>query len=150
MLGFKKNNYLKRKDFINLVDSDKIWSKSMTLREIKDLLEKLESEILKYNFDEDNDFLMDGRREGLKYVIEERLSKEGKKNSDDILESLFNFWEFVNNEYYVITPSMLQKNNMTKDQAEDMCKKYTKKGIICKEEKNVILQMIQTIKESIN
>ena len=33
---FKKKNYLKRTDFINSVDSNKIWSKSMTLDEIKE------------------------------------------------------------------------------------------------------------------
>ena len=38
---FKKKNYLKRTDFINSVDSNKIWSKSMTLDEIKELLEHL-------------------------------------------------------------------------------------------------------------
>jgi hypothetical protein len=48
MFGFKKKNYLKSTDFINLVDSNKIWSKSMTISEIKILLEHLEVELLRY------------------------------------------------------------------------------------------------------
>ena len=39
MFVFKKKNYLKRTDFISSVDSNKIWSKSMTIPEIKMLLE---------------------------------------------------------------------------------------------------------------
>ena len=38
MFGFKKKNYLKRTDFINSVDSNEIWSKTMTPSEIKELL----------------------------------------------------------------------------------------------------------------
>lgn len=54
---FNKNKkYLKRLDFINLADSEKIWSKSMTLIEIKELLESLENEIQKYSFDNDKNF----------------------------------------------------------------------------------------------
>ena len=58
MFGFKKKNYLKRTDFINSVDSNKIWSKTMTPSEIKELLGKLETEISKYEFDTDKNFIM--------------------------------------------------------------------------------------------
>lgn len=60
---FNKNKkYLKRLDFINLADSEKIWSKSMTLIEIKELLESLENEIQKYSFDSDKNFIMNSRK----------------------------------------------------------------------------------------
>lgn len=39
MFRFKKKNYLKRTDFINLVDSNKIWLKLITIYEKKELLE---------------------------------------------------------------------------------------------------------------
>lgn len=71
----KKRNYLKRSDFINSVDSNKIWSKSMSLDEIKYLLEYLENEISKYEFDIDKNFIMNSRRKGLKEMIEARLQK---------------------------------------------------------------------------
>ena len=75
MFGFKKKNYLKRSDFISSVDSNKIWSKSMTIPEIYELLEKLETKISKYEFDTDKNFIMNNRRKGLKRMIEERLQK---------------------------------------------------------------------------
>ena len=150
MFGFKKKNYLKRTDFINLVDSDKIWRKTMSLPEIKDLLEFFEKEISKYDFEEDKNFVMDSRREGLKNMIDERLTKYKTDKDDDVLESLFNFWEFVNNEYPAITVELLQRLKKSVVELDNMCKKYTENGIICKQEKDAILEMIQTIKKHIN
>ena len=62
MFGFKRKNYLKRTDFINSVDSNKICSKIMTSSEIKELLVKLETEISKYEFDADKNFKKNDRR----------------------------------------------------------------------------------------
>ena len=48
----KKKNYLKRNTFMNSVDSNKIWSKSMKAPEIKILLEsiKIIMEVMAYLF----------------------------------------------------------------------------------------------------
>ena len=150
MFNFKTKNYLKRTDFINSVDSNKIWLKSMAIPEIKRLLEKLEIEISKHEYEIDKNFLMDGRRNYLRSNIEERLSRNDKFIKENILESLFNFWEFVNNEYYTITLEAVQRLNLTREEMENMCTEYTKSGIICEQEKDVILEMIQTIKKYIN
>ena len=143
------NNYLKRENFIKLVDSEKIWSKTMTLSEVKELLDFLEMEISKYNYESDRNFLMDGRRNGLKTFIEERVLDSKENINENVLESLFNFWEFVNNEYYVISGETIHKLNMSPEELDNMCSEYTKKGIICLEEKNVILDMIQMIKKQL-
>ena len=143
------NNYLKRENFIKLVDSEKIWSKTMTLSEVKELLDFLEMEISKYNYESDRNFLMDGRRNGLKTFIEERVLDSKENINENVLESLFNFWEFVNNEYYVISGETIDKLNMSPEELDNMCSEYTKKGIICLEEKNVILDMIQMIKKQL-
>ena len=143
------NNYLKRENFIKLVDSKKIWSKTMTLSEVKELLDFLEMEISKYNYESDRNFLMDGRRNGLKTFIEERVLDSKENINENVLESLFNFWEFVNNEYYVISGETIHKLNMSPEELDNMCSEYTKKGIICLEEKNVILDMIQMIKKQL-
>ncbi len=150
MFGIKKKNYLKRTDFINLVDSKKIWHKTMSLLEIKDLLEFFEKEISKYDFKEDKNFVMDSRREALKRMIDERFTKYNTDKDDDVLESLFNFWEFVNNEYPAITVELLQRTKLNVRELDKMCTEYTKSGIICKQEKDAILEMIQTIKKHIN
>ena len=93
---------------------------------------------------------MDGRRNSLKTSIEARVSNNDENINEKVLESVFNFWEFVNNEYYTITLDSLEKLHLNRDEAERMCNEYAKSGIICLEEKNVILEMIQMIKKIIN
>ena len=149
-LRSNEGNYLKRETFINSIDSNKIWSKSMSMTEVKDLLDFLENELLKYNFTSDKNFIMDGRRNSLKTSIEARVSNNDENINEKVLESVFNFWEFVNNEYYTITLDSLEKLHLNRDEAERMCNEYAKSGIICLEEKNVILEMIQMIKKIIN
>ena len=149
MFGFKKNNYLKRTDFINSVDSKKIWSKTMTPSEIKELLEKLETEISKYEFDTDKNFIMNTRRKALKRVIEERLQKSDGNTNEIVADSLFNFWECVGDEYPGNIISDIQELGISIKEFDAMDKAYREKGIICSQEKDVILDMIKTIKEHI-
>ncbi len=153
MFGFKKKNYLKRIDFINTVDSNKIWSKTMTISEIKELLEKLEIEISKHEFETDKNYIMNARRKSLKGTIEERL----QKNEDNINEiasgSLFSFWKFVYNEYPGGAGGIMndcRELGISIKKFYSMDKAYREKGIICAQEKENILEMINTIKIYIN
>lgn len=150
MFGFKKKNYLKRTDFINSVDSNKIWSKSMTIPEIKLLLEYLENELSKYEFDTDKNFIMNNRRNGLKRAIEERLQKNNGDINEIISESLFNFWEFVGDEYPGNIISVVQEMGISIKEFDAMDKAYRDKGIICIQERDAILEMIKTIKNHID
>lgn len=150
MFGFKKKNYLKRTDFINSVDSNKIWSKSMTMPEIKLLLEYLENELSKYEFDADKNFIMNNRRKGLKREIEERLQKNNGNINEIISESLFNFWEFVGDEYPGNILSDVQELGISIKEFDAMDKAYRDKGIICIQERDAILEMIKTIKNHID
>lgn len=150
MFGFKKKNYLKRTDFINFADSNKIWSKSMTISEIKILLEHLEVELLRYKFDEDNNFIMNNRRKGLKRKIEERLQKDEGDVNERILESLFNFWEFVGDEYPGNIRLTAQELGISIQEFDAIDKSYREKGIISLQEKDAILEMIQELKEYIS
>lgn len=150
MFRFKKKNYLKRTDFINSVDSNKIWSKSMTMPEIKSLLEYLENELSKYEFDADKNFIMNNRRKGLKREIEERLQKNNGNINEIISESLFNFWEFVGDEYPGNILLDVQELGISIDEFDAMDKAYRDKGIICIQERDTILEMIKTIKNHID
>lgn len=150
MFGFKKKNYLKRTDLINSVDSNKIWSKSMTMPEIKSLLEYLENELSKYEFDADKNFIMNNRRKGLKREIEERLQKNNGNINEIISESLFNFWEFVGDEYPGNILSDVQELGISIKEFDAMDKAYRDKGIICIQERDAILEMIKTIKNHID
>ena len=147
---FKKKNYLKRTDFINSVDSNKIWSKSMTLDEIKELLEHLKNEISKYEFDIDENFIMNSRRKILKSNIEERLLKNEGNANDIVLESVFNFWEIVGDEYFGDFISISRDLGLTVQELTRMDDEYRKKGIIWVQERDVILEIIQVIKNYIN
>lgn len=150
MFGFKKKNYLKRTNFINLVDSNKIWSKSMTNPEIIILLEHLENELSKYDFDIDNNYIMNSRRKGLKRMIEDRLQRNNGNSNELVSESLFNFWEFVGDEYPGNVISVIHELGISINEFNAMDKAYRDKGIICIQEKDTILEMIKILKEYIS
>ncbi|MGM9877899.1 MAG: hypothetical protein ACI33S_04535 [Bacilli bacterium] len=150
MFGFKKKNYLKRIDFINSVDSNKIWLKNMSIYEIKELLKKLEFEISKHEFDTDKNFIMNNRRKNLKRIIEERIQKNEGNVNELVSESLFNLWEFVGDEYPGNIISDLQELGISIKEFDDMDNEYREKGIICIQEKDVILEMIKTIENYID
>ena len=120
-LSSSESNYLKREDFINSVDKKKIWDKSLNLYQVKELLDFLEKEMSKYNYISDKNFLMDGRRNGLKTSIEERTLNGDENINENVLESLFNLWEFVNNEYYVASLEAQQRLHLKREEMENMC-----------------------------
>ena len=70
----------------------------MSIQEIKSLLQFLENEILNYIFEIDENFIMNSRRKVLKDNSIDRLNKS-EVVLGDVLESLFNFWEFTQDEY---------------------------------------------------
>lgn len=150
MFGFKRKKYLKRTDFINSVDSNKIWSKSMTLSEIKLLLEHLENELSKYYYDKDKNFIMNNRRKGLKRMIEERLQKKDGNINELVAESVFNFWEFVGDEYPGNIISDVKELGISIKEFDAMDKAYREKGVICEQEKDTILEMIQFIRKNMD
>lgn len=148
MFFYKK--HLKRTDFINLAESEKIWSKSMTLMEIKELLDTLKNEIQKYSFDNDKNFVMNSRRRCLSEMIEKRLSKNNQNPLLIISESLFNFWEFVADEYFGDFISISKELGISIQDLTTMDNEYRKKGIICVQEKDVIIDIITKLKKYIN
>lgn len=151
--NFKKKNYLKRTDFINSVDDNKIWTKSMTLIEIKELLEYLKNKIDEYEFDFDKNFIMNSRRKTLKSMIEERLLKNNRDINELVSESLFNFFEFVSDKYPGGAGGIMstcKELGITIKEFDSMDNEYRKKGIICVQERDVILEIIQVIKNYIN
>ena len=149
--NLEKNNtnYLKREKLIESVDGNKIWSKSMTIPEVKNTLDSLERIINTHKYVSDKNFLMDGRRYFLKNAIEERLTNNKNNIDEEILDVLFNFFEFLNNEYYTALLGTQERLHLSQEEIEKKCSEYKQKGIICLEEKDVIIEMIQSIKSSI-
>lgn len=147
---FKKKNYLKRTDLINSEDDNKIWTKSMNLIEIKELLEYIKNKIYEYEFDFDKNFIMNSRRKTLKTMIEERLSKNDIDINELVSESLFNFWEFLGDEYPGNIISDCRELGLSIKEFDVMDNAYRKKGIICAQERDIILEIIQIISNYIN
>lgn len=141
---------LNRQKFIDSVDSDKIWSKSLNIDEILNLLNQLEKEISKHSFKIDNNFIMNERRKNLKSMIFDRLDSSNDKLEEDIKESLFNFWEFINDEYDGSLINISKELNLPLEKVINRCEKYKKNNIICLQEKNIILEMINKLKLTIN
>ena len=150
MFHFKKNNSLKRIDFMNSIDSNKIWSKSMTISEIKALLEYLENELIKYEFVKDKNFIMNERRKCLKKYIEIALSKKCENISELIPKVLSIFLKFVSDDYSGNLISISEEYGLSIQKLYAMDDKYRKKGIISAEEKDVILEIIKLIKDYIS
>lgn len=140
---------LNRQKFIDSVDSDKIWSKSLNIDEILNLLNQLEKEISKHSFKIDNNFIMNERRKNLKSMIFDRLDSSNDKLEENIKESLFNFWEFINDEYDDSLINISKELNLPLEKVINMCEKYKKNNIICLQEKNIILEMINKLKLTI-
>lgn len=145
----KKKKHLSRNDFINSVDSNKIWSKSLNLPEINELLEYLKNKISKYDFEIDKNFIMNSRRKRLYSMIKERMFKNDETVNDYALESLFNLWEFVNDEYPGDFISIAEELKLSIKELVIMDNEYRKKGIICIQERDIILEIIYVIKNFI-
>lgn len=140
---------LQRKNFINNVNSNDIWDKKLDLKQTLDLLNTLENELNKYDYEIDNNFIMEGRRAGLKQDIEDRLLKNESNTKEIVSESLFNLWEFVGDEYTGSVITAAQELGLTPLEVDTMCSEYRNKGIICKQEKDIIIELINKIKEYI-
>lgn len=149
---FSENNkkkFLNRNVLIHSVDSKKIWLKSLSVDDILDLLNKLIDEISKYDFELDENFVMNGRRNGLKNLIFERISNANNQYEETIKESLFNLWEFIGDEYDGNLMEISKKLKLPLKQVIDMCEKYRLKNIISLQEKDIIIDIINEIKKYI-
>lgn len=145
MILFNLKKKLKRDDFINSVNSDKIWSKELSIKEIKELLQQLKQVLSSHTFKEDTNFFMDGRRILMKRYVQEKEITEEK-----IKDALFNFWEFVNNEYCGSSHEAAEKYNKSMHELAIIWDKYKATGLICLQEKNEILDMINTLENKIS
>ena len=143
-----RKKYLYRNLFLERFDSKKIWSKSMSIQEIKDLLQFLENEISNCIFEIDENFIMNSRRKVLKDNIMDRLNKS-EIVLEDVLESLFNFWEFIQEEYSGDLIIISKELNKSVQELVVMDEKYRSKGIICEQEKQVIMEIINILKKAI-
>ena len=122
----------------------------MNVEDVLNLLNNLKQEISKYDFERDNNFIMNGRRKGLRDMIFERLNGSNNQYEENIKDSLFNLWEFVSDEYDGDLIFVSKELNLTLNDTINMCEKYRKKNIICLQEKDIILEIIRKIENYID
>ena len=142
----KKKKYLKREELIGFADSDKIWRKQLSMKEAYDLVVMINEKLEEYDYEEDENFIMDGRRLGLMNNIVSRIANNNDGSEEVVLESLFNLWEFVNNEYDGSFVEAAQTYHKTNAELSAMSNTYRQKGIICLQEKQYINVMLDVIR----
>ena len=81
----------------------------------------------------------------------EILAKENRNNIEkQVTEALSTLWEFVNDEYAGNAIEYCREFGISTEEFYKMDKKYRKKGIICLQEKNIILEILSCIEFYIN
>lgn len=141
-------NYLKREVFIKSINSDDMWRRNLTKDEILNFLNLYELTLDAYEYEKDLDFIMDSRR----FECVDKIKNFAKKDSPSNLldmnrnDMMWSFWEFISEEY---CGNSYKKNdevfNVNTD-ILDCWNRYKAKGIISLQEKDQILDMINTIK----
>ena len=91
---------------------------------------------------------MNSRRKVLKDNIMDRLNKS-EIVLEDVFESLFNFWKFIQDEYSGDLIIISKELNKSVQELVVMDEKYRSKGIICEQEKQVIMEIINILKKAI-
>lgn len=143
MSGVVRNMNLKRDE---LIKYEKKWIKEHSTKndnpeEYISFLDGLSKIIIKYNYEEDDRFVLFGRRDFLKneftdYLNDVEFSVRGKFN-----DAYIDFVDFLLGNTWIdlaSIPTNLDVDNVLKNDNE-----YKKDGIICKQEINIIKEMLQ-------
>jgi len=140
---------LKRKDLIDCCSSY-MWREDLTKEEVIEILNKYIELINKYDYAFDNDFIMDSRRlyeiERINYLTSKPF-EEAIQGVDNMMHS---FWEFISEEYCGTAYEEMEERGLSRDEVNNIWNRYKEKGIICLQEKEKILDMINVIKNYIN
>ena len=141
--------YLKRKDLIDCC-LPYMWREDLTKEEVLDILNKYEELLNKYDYNLDNDFIMNSRRLYEIERIKMLTSKPFEEAINGVDNMMHSFWEFISEEYCGTAYEEMEKRNISRDEINNIWNRYKEKGIISLQEKEKILEMISIIKNYIN
>ena len=109
---------------------------------------KLEKELKNKKLSNDDRFFTYCRREFLRKEFTDKLNKDNiKMNNDYLLDAYFNLFDYISNDTWISLSSI--PNSIS---AQDVIKKdeeYKKSGVICLQEKEILLDMIHELNEAI-
>ena len=136
-----------------LIDFEKEWlsehpNKNENPQEYESLLDGLVDIISKHEYEEDNRFVTYGRRDFLrkeftKYLNEETFSGRGKFN-----DAFVDLADYYSGDTWISSTSVPKELDLVKIRKEDS--EYREEGIICKQEKEIILEMIEEYRAKLN
>lgn len=150
MFGINNHNkLLKRKTLLKSIELNSIWKKTINLEDALNILNILEEKLSNYKFEIDNDFIMNSRRTALKDMTLERLNSLQYSAEKTIKDSMFNFLEFISDEYDGNWAMTSRELNLPINEVIEKCEKYRKKAIISLQEKDIIIDMITKMKQFI-
>ena len=138
-------NYLKRSEFLRLIDIEGIMKQTITLPQIKEMLDKLESDILQHQYEVDINYIANARRKYLQLAINERLQSAGDLNFI-IFDVLHSFYEFASDEYPGNPMSTCREIGMSVSEFDMYDQTYRIRGIRSEQEKVTLLDMIHKIR----
>ena len=123
-----------------------------------DYFKKIEDKFNAYDFEEDSRFVTYGRLSFLKEELTQRLNDDklryeepnsvwGKGKWDNRMGAFIDLWDYIRGDRY-IAPHQVPEGKNFKDTllANDQ---YYKDGLICKQERDILLEMIKEIRSFI-
>lgn len=139
-----RKKYLKRSDLINYFENTKILkTKEVRIAHVLSFLSFIKKTLNNYSYKKDSRFVTYGRLDFLEKEMYELLEK------DDVFRALINLEEYVRGTSHMFQPNQVPQNenyhNLLKNYDD-----YYKDGIICEEEKNKIIELINKTEDFIN
>lgn len=143
---------LQRKNLVNIIEN---WDKKKETNIDKDAcltyLNKLEEEINKHSYKKDNRYITYGRREILRKEFTERLNDTKQTNDiNKYLDALADLEEYIYTQNHIWIGAILDNVKIDFKKLDKINTEYYKSGIICKEEKDIIIDMINEFKEKLS
>lgn len=133
---------LERKELVKIIEEQNIDTRKNRLMLYIDILNNLEKLLLKYDYDKDPRFVTFCRRD---FLLEE-LEKSLKTKDFDI--AFNDIADYVRNDTWISIGSVPKEYNFKV--VLKMDEEYKKAGIICEQEKDILLDMLRKFKNKCN
>jgi len=129
---------LARKDFVNFV-YDRFDSRKDDITKLtNDLLDEILEELKKHIYTSDNRFYTYGRRDFLQKEIDFYL------DNNQLVDAFINFYQYIEADTWIDLAAIPEGLNVQEVLDNDY--KYKEDGIICEQEKNKIIEIINALK----
>lgn len=115
---------------------------------MKNLMLNLEKELNTKKISSDDRFYTYCRREFLRKEFTDKLNKENiKMNNDYLLDAYYNLYDYISNDTWISLSSI--PNGISAQEVIKKDEEYKKSGVICLQEKEILLDMINELNQAI-